>query len=176
MNLHFWCRYVLAKIILQLWNLAGWVPSKCTFNSWQPWSCRYKCPFWLPNWVHWAHGTGWPIFDIAHSFLIQPVSFTCFLICLQGERDGIWAWHRINRLFNWLPLAALIEKKIICMHGGIGRSINHVEQIENLQRPITMEAGSIVLMDLLWWVHIYDFLFVIIFCVLPYKKVICSLN
>nr|GEW76990.1 serine/threonine-protein phosphatase BSL3 [Tanacetum cinerariifolium] len=72
--------------------------------------------------------------------------------CIErmGERDGIWVWHRINRLFNWLPLAALIEKKIICMHGGIGRSINHIEQIENLQRPITMEAGSIVLMDLLW--------------------------
>ncbi|KAJ8574413.1 hypothetical protein K7X08_026218 [Anisodus acutangulus] len=72
--------------------------------------------------------------------------------CIErmGERDGIWAWHRINRLFNWLPLAALIEKKIICMHGGIGRSINHVEQIENIQRPITMEAGSIILMDLLW--------------------------
>ncbi|CAI9105797.1 OLC1v1004810C1 [Oldenlandia corymbosa var. corymbosa] len=72
--------------------------------------------------------------------------------CIErmGERDGIWAWHRINRLFNWLPLAALIEKKIICMHGGIGRSINHVDQIESIQRPITMEAGSIVLMDLLW--------------------------
>eukprot|EP00268_Persea_americana_P020573 TRINITY_DN2072_c0_g1_i1.p1 TRINITY_DN2072_c0_g1~~TRINITY_DN2072_c0_g1_i1.p1 ORF type:complete len:986 (-),score=211.14 TRINITY_DN2072_c0_g1_i1:773-3730(-) len=72
--------------------------------------------------------------------------------CIErmGERDGIWAWHRINKLFNWLPLAALIEKKIICMHGGIGRSINHVEQIENLQRPIAMEAGSVVLMDLLW--------------------------
>ncbi|KAK2380024.1 serine/threonine-protein phosphatase BSL3 [Trifolium repens] len=72
--------------------------------------------------------------------------------CIErmGERDGIWTWHRINRLFNWLPLAALIEKKIICMHGGIGRSINHLEQIENIQRPITMEAGSIVLMDLLW--------------------------
>ncbi|KAL9238663.1 hypothetical protein vseg_013057 [Gypsophila vaccaria] len=72
--------------------------------------------------------------------------------CIErlGERDGIWAWHRFNRLFNWLPLAALIEKKIICMHGGIGRSINHVEQIESIQRPITMEAGSIVLMDLLW--------------------------
>ncbi|KAL4200462.1 hypothetical protein AMTRI_Chr03g149720 [Amborella trichopoda] len=72
--------------------------------------------------------------------------------CIErmGERDGIWVWHRINRLFNWLPLAALIEKKIICMHGGIGRSINHVEQIENIQRPISMEAGSVVLMDLLW--------------------------
>ncbi|KAF5767877.1 putative protein-serine/threonine phosphatase [Helianthus annuus] len=72
--------------------------------------------------------------------------------CIErmGERDGIWVWQRINRLFNWLPLAARIEKKILCMHGGIGRSINHVDQIENLQRPITMEAGSIVLMDLLW--------------------------
>ncbi|BFI43554.1 protein phosphatase [Marchantia polymorpha subsp. ruderalis] len=72
--------------------------------------------------------------------------------CIErmGEKEGIWAWQRINSLFNWLPLAALIEKKIICMHGGIGRSINHVEQIEALQRPITMEAGSVVLMDLLW--------------------------
>ncbi|KAK6929035.1 Calcineurin-like phosphoesterase domain, ApaH type [Dillenia turbinata] len=72
--------------------------------------------------------------------------------CIErmGERDGIWTWHRMNRLFNWLPLAATIEKKIICMHGGIGRSINHIQQIENLQRPITMECGSVVLMDLLW--------------------------
>lgn len=52
--------------------------------------------------------------------------------------------------FNYLPLAALIEKKIICMHGGIGRSINSVEQIEKIERPITMDAGSIILMDLLW--------------------------
>ncbi|XP_038988475.1 serine/threonine-protein phosphatase BSL1 homolog isoform X2 [Phoenix dactylifera] len=68
----------------------------------------------------------------------------------MGESDGIWAWTRFNQLFNFLPLAALIEKKIICMHGGIGRSINFVEQIEKLERPITMDAGSIVLMDLLW--------------------------
>ncbi|XP_057748775.1 serine/threonine-protein phosphatase BSL3 isoform X1 [Arachis stenosperma] len=84
---------------------------------------------------------------IFHYYLIPQLTF---YFSDQGERDGIWAWHRINRLFNWLPLAALIEKKIICMHGGIGRSINHLEQIQNIQRPITMEAGSIVLMDLLW--------------------------
>ncbi|KAG6426864.1 hypothetical protein SASPL_111099 [Salvia splendens] len=74
--------------------------------------------------------------------------------CIErmGESDGIWAWTRFNQLFNYLPLAALIEKKIICMHGGIGRSINSVEQIEKLERPITMDAGSIVLMDLLWYV------------------------
>ncbi|KAK6940892.1 hypothetical protein RJ641_030423 [Dillenia turbinata] len=68
----------------------------------------------------------------------------------MGENDGIWAWTRFNQLFNFLPLAALVEKKIICMHGGIGRSIHSVEQIEKLERPITMDAGSIILMDLLW--------------------------
>ncbi|XP_026441505.1 serine/threonine-protein phosphatase BSL2 homolog [Papaver somniferum] len=31
------------------------------------------------------------------------------------ERDDIWAWHKIKRLFNWLPLAARIENKIICI-------------------------------------------------------------
>ncbi|XP_022931245.1 serine/threonine-protein phosphatase BSL1-like [Cucurbita moschata] len=74
------------------------------------------------------------------------------LECIErmGESDGIWAWTRFNQLFNYLPLAALIEKKIICMHGGIGRSIHTVEQIEKLERPITMDAGSIILMDLLW--------------------------
>lgn len=51
-------------------------------------------------------------------------------------------WKRINALFNWLPLAALIEGKILCMHGGIGRCINRIEQIAELERPITMEVSA----------------------------------
>ena len=35
-------------------------------------------------------------------------------------------------------------------HAGIGRSITKIEQIDALQRPITMEDGGMVLMDLLW--------------------------
>eukprot|EP00879_Flechtneria_rotunda_P009230 GHRR01009663.1.p1 GENE.GHRR01009663.1~~GHRR01009663.1.p1 ORF type:complete len:698 (+),score=243.22 GHRR01009663.1:1376-3469(+) len=74
------------------------------------------------------------------------------LECLErlGDEDGIWVWKRINSLFNWLPLAALIEGKILCMHGGIGRCINRIDQIAELERPITMEDGGPVLMDLLW--------------------------
>jgi len=72
--------------------------------------------------------------------------------CIErlGDPHGIWAWTRLNALFNWLPLAACIEDKILCMHGGIGRSINSIDQIDALQRPLTMEHGGIVLMDLLW--------------------------
>lgn len=45
------------------------------------------------------------------------------------------------------------------MHGGIGRSINSVEQIEKLERPITMDVGSIILMDLLWYLSPMQLLF-----------------
>lgn len=45
------------------------------------------------------------------------------------------------------------------MHGGIGRSIHSVEQIEKLERPITMDAGSIILMDLLWYIHMFPFIY-----------------
>jgi len=73
------------------------------------------------------------------------------LECLErlGE-EFVYVWRRINELFNYLPLAASIEGKILCMHGGIGRSINKVEQIESIPRPVTMEDGGPVLMDLLW--------------------------
>ncbi|KAK1367137.1 hypothetical protein POM88_042698 [Heracleum sosnowskyi] len=66
------------------------------------------------------------------------------LLPLKGENDGIWAWTRFNQLFNYVPLAALIEKKIICMHGDIRRSIHSVEQIEKQERPITMDGGSLI--------------------------------
>jgi protein phosphatase len=74
------------------------------------------------------------------------------LECLErlGDEDGIWVWKRVNALFNWLPLAALIEGKVLCMHGGIGRCIHRVDQIAELKRPLTMEDGGPVLMDLLW--------------------------
>ena len=42
------------------------------------------------------------------------------LECIErlGDQQGIFAWNRINSMFNWLPLAAMIEDRIVCMHGG----------------------------------------------------------
>ena len=66
----------------------------------------------------------------------------------QGE--GLRAWARVNETFDWMPLCANIEGKILCMHGGIGRWIESVEQIRAIKRPVGMEDGGQLLMDLLW--------------------------
>jgi len=42
----------------------------------------------------------------------------------------------MNNLFEWMPLAAIIENKIICLHGGIGCSLNSIADIETIHRPL----------------------------------------
>ncbi|KAL0460841.1 UNVERIFIED_CONTAM: Serine/threonine-protein phosphatase BSL3 [Sesamum latifolium] len=55
--------------------------------------------------------------------------------------------HLIRGNHEAADINALFGFRIECIERMID---NHVEQIENIQRPIAMEAGSIVLMDLLW--------------------------
>lgn len=45
-------------------------------------------------------------------------------------------FNKINDVFDWLPLAAVIEDKIICLHGGIGETLQYVEDIDTLKRPL----------------------------------------
>ena len=57
-----------------------------------------------------------------------------------------------GRAQKWIALPRVLTARasppphpvqVLCMHGGIGRSINSIEQIEELQRPLTMEDGGI---------------------------------
>lgn len=62
---------------------------------------------------------------------------------------------RVNRLFEYLPLAAIIDDKIICLHGGIGSSLNYIEEIDQLQRPLEVihEVSNFeqqLVVDILW--------------------------
>jgi hypothetical protein len=42
---------------------------------------------------------------------------------------------QVNCAFDWLPLAALVEGRILAMHGGIGKHVETVEQIRRVVRP-----------------------------------------
>lgn len=45
-------------------------------------------------------------------------------------------FQRINKVFEYLPLAALIDNKYLCVHGGIGSTLKNVQEIERIQKPI----------------------------------------
>lgn len=45
-------------------------------------------------------------------------------------------WNKFNRAFEWLPVSAVIESRILCIHGGIGGAIENIKQIEEMDRPL----------------------------------------
>ncbi|XP_033147975.1 serine/threonine-protein phosphatase BSL1 homolog isoform X2 [Brassica rapa] len=89
---------------------------------------------------------------IFYLFLANEVMIIFFSVNHQECNDGNRAFKLINDFFSHLPLAALIEKKIFCVHGGIGSSVFTMEQITNIKRPVDMdcEYNYKVVKDLLW--------------------------
>lgn len=48
-----------------------------------------------------------------------------------------------------MPVAAVIDEKIFCMHGGLSPHLNNLEQISAIPRPIEIPDEGL-LCDLLW--------------------------
>ncbi|XP_075477813.1 serine/threonine-protein phosphatase PP1 isozyme 3-like isoform X2 [Primulina tabacum] len=65
------------------------------------------------------------------------------------RRFNVRLWKIFTDCFNCLPVAALIDEKILCMHGGLSPDLQDLEQVRNLHRPTDVpETG--LLCDLLW--------------------------
>nr|GMD42236.1 serine/threonine-protein phosphatase PP1 isozyme 9 [Ipomoea batatas] len=65
------------------------------------------------------------------------------------RRFNVRLWKIFTECFNCLPVAALIDEKIICMHGGLSPDLNRLDQITEIERP-TDVPDSGLLCDLLW--------------------------
>ncbi|RWW65638.1 hypothetical protein BHE74_00027048, partial [Ensete ventricosum] len=65
------------------------------------------------------------------------------------RRFNVRLWKVFTDCFNCLPVAALIDEKILCMHGGLSPDLHNLGQIRNLARP-TDVPDSGLLCDLLW--------------------------
>ena len=73
----------------------------------------------------------------------------------EDPNDPDSVFTKINDLFDWLPLAAVIDDKIVCIHGGIGSTLNTLDQIEQIQRPLEVihevsTAEQQLVVDILW--------------------------
>ncbi|XP_077218248.1 calcineurin-like metallo-phosphoesterase superfamily protein isoform X2 [Tasmannia lanceolata] len=65
------------------------------------------------------------------------------------RRFNVRLWKIFIDCFNCLPVAALIDDKILCMHGGLSPELHNLSQISDMERP-TEIPDSGLLCDLLW--------------------------
>ena len=54
---------------------------------------------------------------------------------LGKRRYNVKIWKMFSECFNYMPVAALIDHKILCLHGGLSPDLNNLEQIAKITRP-----------------------------------------
>ncbi|XP_039031948.1 serine/threonine-protein phosphatase PP1-like [Hibiscus syriacus] len=65
------------------------------------------------------------------------------------RRFNVRVWKLFTDCFNCLPVAALIDEKILCMHGGLSPELKKLDQIQKISRPVDVPDQGL-LCDLLW--------------------------
>ncbi|KAI8805004.1 calcineurin-like phosphoesterase [Cladochytrium replicatum] len=65
------------------------------------------------------------------------------------RRYNIKLWKTFTDCFNCLPIAAIVDEKIFCMHGGLSPELVSFEQIRRVVRPTDIPDTGL-LCDLLW--------------------------
>lgn len=65
------------------------------------------------------------------------------------RRFSTRTWKQCCDVFNCLPLAATIDEKIFCVHGGLSPELKKLDQINKIQRPTDVPDIGL-LCDLLW--------------------------
>ncbi|CAD5213817.1 unnamed protein product [Bursaphelenchus okinawaensis] len=67
------------------------------------------------------------------------------------RKRNIFIWKKFQRCFNELPLSALVNKKILTMHGGISPDIKSWDSLRKLQKPRNNnECDTGIPLDLMW--------------------------
>lgn len=65
------------------------------------------------------------------------------------QHYNIKLWKGFCDTFNCMPLAAVIQDRVFCMHGGLSPELRDLDQIRILPRPMELPDNGIVC-DLLW--------------------------
>ena len=65
------------------------------------------------------------------------------------RRITIKCFKKITNLFNILPITALIDENILCMHGGLSKDLTKIDQLDKILRPTEIPDEGL-LCDLVW--------------------------
>ncbi|KAI6192140.1 Serine/threonine-protein phosphatase [Aphelenchoides bicaudatus] len=71
--------------------------------------------------------------------------------CIQRYtfEKGEPLWRKFIDVFNWIPLAALLNKSVFCMHGGISPHLQTLDEVAKIQRPSIVPPYGLAC-DLVW--------------------------
>ena len=65
------------------------------------------------------------------------------------RRYNIKIYKLFSDCFNWLPISAIVDDRILCMHGGISPDLTSLDKIRKIVRPTEVPDKGL-LCDLLW--------------------------
>jgi diadenosine tetraphosphatase ApaH/serine/threonine PP2A family protein phosphatase len=66
------------------------------------------------------------------------------------EHYSVAVFDAFCSAFAWMPLAAIVQTHFFCVHGGLGRSIRTIDQLDAIPRPIVDETDHVSVKPLLW--------------------------
>lgn len=80
-------------------------------------------------------------------FLNQRCGFIDDILKVYGQQCSLYS--KFKTAFSYIPITAIIEKNIICVHGGLGPNWFSIGQAKKLERPIE-DFGEELIDAMLW--------------------------
>lgn len=68
--------------------------------------------------------------------------------CIK-KYGNVQVWRYCTDIFDLLPLASLVDKRVLCVHGGLSPSVATLDEIRTLDRKQEVPQDG-AMSDLMW--------------------------
>ena len=86
----------------------------------------------------------------------EGLGFECETRLKEDISQPNSVFNKLNEVFEYFTLAAVIDKKILCLHSGIGNNFKNLKDLEKIRKPFRInhkDLGSLaqkIVYDILW--------------------------
>ena len=84
------------------------------------------------------------------SLICNSYGFASELNQIFPRQQSNQVFMLFNEVFSWMPVSAVIGGVIFCVHGGLAKNLDKIDNIDSIQRPILTFEQSPITSDLVW--------------------------